>query len=294
MLSLLIMIGAGILLTKQGILDAPTTAKLSKMILVMFNPMLALANALNTAGQIPLSRLGVVALISVSMHVIYLTIGGILARFFDKDPFQRRMYQLMMGFPNVGFIGIPVVSTIVGPEYVVYVTEFMIIFNVVFYTYGMALMDGTFSLSALKAMVTPANGLILLSLVIVITNLTLPSFVCTAITYLGNIASPMSLITVGFTVANADLKRIFGNRHLYVFSAIKLLVLPLALLPVLRMLPLEAELVAVCLILLGMPVANMPLILGTERGVDCTNCSAGIIMTTLLCVFTVPILVAAV
>lgn len=294
MLALLIMIGSGILLTKQNILDDVTTSKLSKMILVLFNPMLALANALKAAGQIPLSRLGLVALISVGMHVVFLIVGALLAPFFDKDPFQRRMYQLMMGFPNVGFIGIPVVSTVVSPEYVVYVTEFMIIYNVVFYTYGIAMMDGSFSLASLKAMFTPANGLIFLSLVIVVANISLPEFVTTAITYLGNVASPLSLVTVGFTVAKADLKRIFANKHLYLLSAVKLLVLPLVLLPVLQMLPLEQELIATCLILFGMPVGNMALILGTERGVDCTNCSAGIIMTTLLCVFTVPILMAAV
>lgn len=290
MLALLIMMGSGVFLTKQKILDAPTSAKLSKMILVLFNPMLSLANALKAAGQVPLSRLGLIALISVGMHVIFLTVGGLLAPFFDKDPFQKRMYELMMGFPNVGFIGIPVVSTVVGSEYVIYVTEFMIIYNVVFYTYGMALMDGKFSLSALKAMVTPANGMILASLVIVVADIHLPDFLETAITYLGNVASPMSLVTVGFTLANANLRRIFGNLPLYVFSLVKLLLLPLALLPVLRLLPLEPELVAVCVILLGMPVGNMPLILGTERGLDCNNCSAGIIMTTLLCVVTVPIL----
>lgn len=293
MLSLLIMIGSGIFLTKSDILDAHTTAKLSKMILVLFNPMLALTNAIKAAGKIPLTQLGLIVLIALGMYVFQLTVGGLLAPFFDKDPFQRRMYQLMMGFPNVGFIGIPVVSTVLGPEYVIYVTEFSLVFNVVFYTYGIARMDGKFSLSALKAMVTPANGMVLLSIVIVAANLHFPSFINTAVDYLGAVASPMSLVTVGYTMAKSDLKSIFARKQLYIFSAIRLLVIPLVALPVLRLvLPGQSDLVAVCLIMFGMPVANMPLILGTERGVDCSNCSAGIIMTTLLCVATVPILMA--
>lgn len=290
MLSLLIMIGSGVLLTRTEILDGATTAKLSKMILLLFNPMLALANAIKTSGQVPLERLGMVAFVALAMYVVFLTVGGLLAPLFDKDPFQRRMYQLMMGFPNVGFIGIPVVSTILGAEYVVYVTIFTIVFNFVFYTYGMALMDGAFSLKALKAMVTPSNGLILLSLVVVVGNFRVPEFITTAVTYLGNVASPMSLVTVGYTVAKSDLKAVFARKQLYLFSVVNLLLLPLALLPVLRSLPLESEIVALCMIMFGMPVANMPLILGTERGVDCSNCSAGIIMTTLLCVVTIPIL----
>lgn len=293
MLALIIMIGAGILLTRADILDAHTTSKMSKMILVLFNPMLGLTNAIKAAGQIPLETLGLVALIALGMYVVTLSIGGLLAPFFDKDAFQRRMYQLMLGFPNVGFIGIPVVSTVLGPEYVIYVTEFSLVFNLVFYTYGIALMDGRFSLSALKAMLTPANGMVLLSLVIVAADLHFPSFINTSVDYLGGVASPMSLVTVGYTIYHSDLKSIFARKQLYAFSTLKLLVIPLLALPVLRLvLAAHPELVAVCLIMFGMPVANMPLILGTERGVDCSNCSAGIIMTTLLCVVTVPVLMA--
>lgn len=294
MLALLIMIGAGALLARQEILDDHTSARLSTMILVLFNPLLSLSSAIDAAGQIPLSRLGLVALIAAGMYFVFLAAGRLLAPFFDRDIVQRRMYQMMFGFPNVGFIGIPVVSCILGTDYVIYVTEFSLMFNVFFYTYGMALMDGSFSLSSLKSMVNPANGIVLLSILVVALNLHFPSFINTAVSYLGGVASPMALITVGYTIAHSDLKRIFASPRLYLFAALKLLAMPLLLLPVLRLLPLEENMVAFCMIMFGMPVGNMPLILGTQKGLDCTACSAGIIMTTLFCVVTVPILMAAV
>ena len=43
-----------------------------------------------------------------------------------------------------------------------------------------------------------------------------------------------------------------------------------------------------------MPIGNMPLILGTQKGIDGATCSAAIILTTLLCVLTIPVLMAVV
>ena len=79
--------------------------------------------------------------------------------------------------------------------------------------------------------------------------------------------------------------------RLYVFSVNELLVLPLLMLPVLRMFTEDPAILSVCMIMFGMPIGNMPLILGTERGIDGRTCSAAIILSTVLCVFTVPVLV---
>ncbi|MCD8126448.1 MAG: AEC family transporter [Clostridiales bacterium] len=292
MLSLVIMMGAGFIAAKRGMLDGHTCTKLSAMIVSIFNLLLALSSAISSVGQIPLERMGIIALVAAGMFAVFILIGMILSPFFDKDPFQRKMFQMMFVFSNLGFIGIPVVSCVLGAEYVVYITEFMLMFNLVFYSYGMALMEGRFSLASLKAMLNSGNVIAICAILVMVFSITVPDFIATAVTYLGNVASPMALVTIGYTVANASLKQIFGNAKLYLFSFLKLLVIPLALLPVLRLLPVPSDLIPVCMIMFGMPVGNMPLILGTQKGLDCTTCSAGIIMTTILCIFTVPILVA--
>ena len=201
---------------------------------------------------------------------------------------------MMFVFSNLGFIGIPVVSSILGEEYVVYVTEFLLIYTLVFYTYGIALMDGSFSLSSLKSMINPGTVSGTAALLVILLGIQLPDFIKTAVTYLGNVTSPMALVAVGFTLAHSDWKKIFGQPRLYVFSVIKLLALPLLMLPLLRLATQDQALISVCMVMFGMPIGNMPLILGTQKGIDGTTCSAAIILTTLLCVFTIPILLALV
>lgn len=292
MLALLIMIGAGYFMAKKDMLDSHTNTQMSKMIVNVFNPMLILASAANSAGQVSLGTIGLVGIIALGMFAVFIAVGMVLSPFFDKSPRQRKIFQEMFVFSNLGFIGIPVVSSILGEEYVVYVTEFLLIYTIVFYTYGVALMDGKFSLSSLKSMINPGTVSGFTALLIIVCGIQLPGFLKTAITYLGNVTSPMALVAVGFTLAHSDLRKIFCQPRLYVFSAVKLLLLPLALLPLLKLVTGDGALISVCMVMFGMPIGNMPLILGTQKGIDGSTCSAAIILTTILCVFTIPVLLA--
>lgn len=292
MLALLIMIGAGYFMTRKGMLDAHTNTQMSKMIVNVFNPMLILSSAASSVGLIPLRTMGLVSLIAMAMFTILIAAGMILSPFFDRRADQRKIFQMMFVFSNLGFIGIPVVSSILGAEYVVYVTEFLVLYTIVFYTYGVALMDGKFSLSSLKTMINPGMVSGLAAILLILLGVRLPDFLMTAVTYLGNVTSPMALVAVGFALANTDLKRIFCQPKLYVFSLVKLLILPLLMLPLLRLATSDHALICVCMVMFGMPIGNMPLILGNQKGIDGSTCSAAIILTTVLCVFTIPVLLA--
>ena len=283
MVALLIMIGAGYFITKKGMMDEHTNNQMSVLIVQIFNPLLVLASASNAVGQVSLDTVLLAGGIAAGMFAVFIAAGMVFSPFFEKDLMQRK-------FSNVGFIGIPVISSIFGTEYVIYVSEFMLVYTLIFYTYGIALMDGKLTAASCKAMLNPGTVSGLLALAIIIFNIRLPEFLKTAITYLGNITSPMALIAVGFALANSDIRKIFGQPRLYVFSFVKLLLLPLLLLPVIRLVIEDTQLRAVCLVMFGMPVGNMPLILGNQRGLNVTACSAAIILSTVLCVLTVPVL----
>lgn len=291
MLALLLIIGAGYFAAKKGMYDAHTNNRMSEMIVNIFNPLLVLASAANSVGQISMKAMKLAGLVAVGMFAAFILAGMALSPFLEKDLQQRKIFQLMFVFSNVGFIGIPVISSIFGTQYVVYVSEFMLVYTLVFYTYGIALMEGRFSVASLRAAINPGTVCGLLALAVIIFEVRLPDFLNTAVSYLGNVTSPMALMAVGFALAESDLKKIFGQPRLYVFSVLKLLALPVALLPLLRLVLGDTELLGVCMVMFGMPVGNMPLILGNQRGMDVSACSAAIILSTALCVVTVPVLV---
>lgn len=290
MASLLVLIGAGWLGARAGMYDEHTNSQMSRLIVNIFNPMLVVSGAISAVGKISPAVMGQVFLIAIAMFAIFIIIGMALSPLFDRDPMQRKIFQLMFVFSNLGFIGIPVVTNVLGAEYVVYVTEFIMAYNLVFYTYGVSLVEGKFSAASLRAMINPGNVLTVFALCMVLFHIQLPAFLSTAVVYLGNVTSPMALFAVGFALANTDLKALLGDKRLYVFTAVKLLVIPAVLLAGLKLLPVSQELVKVCLIMFAMPVGNMPLMIGTQKGIDVRTCSGAILMTTVLCVVTIPLL----
>lgn len=142
MLAILIIIGAGYFMAKKKMMDSHTNSQMSRMIVNVFNPCLILSSAAGSAGLISPDAIGLVSLIAVAMFALFILTGTVLSPLFDKSRQQRKIFQLMFVFSNLGFIGIPVVASILGQEYVVYVTVFLLIYTIVFYTYGVALMDG--------------------------------------------------------------------------------------------------------------------------------------------------------
>ena len=132
MLALLLMIGAGYLMAKKKMVDEHTNGQISRMIINVFNPLLFLSSAFESVGTISMSTMLQIGLVAAGMFVFFIAAGMLLTPFFDKDQDQRKIFQMMFVFSNLGFIGIPVINSILGAEYVVYVTGFLVVYNIVF------------------------------------------------------------------------------------------------------------------------------------------------------------------
>ena len=153
MLALLVMIGVGYFITGRGMLDEHTNRQMSGLLVNLFNPMLILSSAANSVGLISPDDMKTVGLIAIGMFAFFIPLGMVLSPIFEREPGHRKIFQLMFVFSNLGFIGIPVVSGIIGTEYVIYVTEFILIYNVILYSYGVGVLSDRPSLSSLKEMV---------------------------------------------------------------------------------------------------------------------------------------------
>lgn len=289
MVTLFLLMLGGAVFVKLDMLDDHTVSKLSTLIVTVFNPMLLMVSSMGVKGVSHRTLLWMMG-IALLVFTAFAVLGAASARLFDKDEEQQRIYKLMFLFGNVGFIGIPVVKELLGGEYLVYVAEFNIVYCLYFYTYGMFIMEGSFSAASLKKMFNTGTIAAIATFLIVWFNIELPEIAVNCMTYFGNVSTPLALALVGVSLTKVDFKKIFGSPKLYLFSFVKLILIPYLSMLIFRMAGMEPKLIAVCVIMIGMPVGNMPLMLGTQKGMNCDNCAASIIMTTLFCLITVPIL----
>lgn len=102
------------------------------------------------------------------------------------------------------------------------------------------------------------------------------------------------MIVIGSTLAGVRFSTVFTDRELYLFSFLKLLVLPVITFLVLRFFIRDRILLEISTILSGCPIAGNVSMLCMEYNRDVTLVSRGICISTLLSLISIPIVAALV
>ncbi len=68
-------------------------------------------------------------------------VAHVVCHFIQKIICWNPTYELMLNYSNLGFMGIPIISTIYGGEYVLHVSIFMMTFNLSLFSYGVYLLS---------------------------------------------------------------------------------------------------------------------------------------------------------
>lgn len=291
MVDLFFCILAGYIAAKAGVMDAQTNKKLSSLIVNLTNPLQILASAL--AGERLLSNrevlglTGVIAAIYAALIALSFAVPALL-----RAPKQHRgVYQFMFIFANTGFLGYPIVESLLGYSATFYVTLYVLFFQILCWSYGVSLISGErrFRLhwSILRH---PCVVAALASFVIYLTGWHAPALVYGAARYVGNITSPAAMLIVGCSLAQMRPGQIFGNWRIYALTLLKLVAVPLAAYFVLRGVLRDEFVLCVLTVLLCMPIATNTTLISCQYGADESVASAGVFVSTLVCVLTIPLM----
>lgn len=131
-------------------------------------------------------------------------------------------------YSNCGFIGIPLIYSVLGDEGVFYLTAYITLFNVFSWTHGLGLMEKGFHLKGLKeGLLSPVILSTAAALILFFTRIRIPGVLLDSMTYVADMNTPLAMMVAGFSVAQADLKRLFTTFRIYRASVLKLLLIPL-------------------------------------------------------------------
>lgn len=291
MIVLFAMILCGVLAYKKNWIDYHGYQKLVTLVVNVFNPLLSFTAFSDT-------ELGINSLIIENLILSFLFYGFLIVaafiyvRLFYIQGNKNKMYQLMMILPNVGFIGIPLTRAILGNEYVIYVVFYGLVYNFIAYTYGIYLAMGM-SEEKKKYDFRQIFNIGTLSSVIVIIlfgfKIQLPSYSLSFCDYMGNAAIPLSMVMVGVSIAQMNVKDILNKEDMmFIFS--KMLVVPLIGILIFKQLNFHSDLLYVFFMMISMPIGSMTGALSEEYGHCGDPCNRMIAFTTALSVITVPLL----
>ena len=193
-------------------------------------------------------------------------------------------------YGNAGFMGLPLIQSVMGDEAMMVAVVGLGIFNAVSWTQGRALIGGRKELSLKKLALNPGIIGFVGGLLLYFTGWRFPGPLDSAVAYLGSLNTPLAMVVIGGQMAQADLVKVFSTRKLYLVSAVKLLAVPM--LTALALLPFRPDPViyVAAVILAGCPTAGATSLFAQSMGKDAALAAQQVTLSTLLCVVTLPVM----
>lgn len=139
MIVMFLMMAVGYLCYRKQILTEEVSRKVSAIVVNVANPCMILSSAL-TDQQMQGKELVQTLAIVVIMYVFLLVMAQLLPRILCIQKESRGAYAAMTVFANIGFMGFPVLAAMYGNGALLYGAVFQIPFNILIYTYGVAVL----------------------------------------------------------------------------------------------------------------------------------------------------------
>ena len=326
MIVMFLMMAVGYLCYRKQILTEEVSKKVSAIVVNVANPCMILSSAL-TDQQMQGKELVQTLAIVVTMYVFLLVMAQLLPRILCIQKESRGAYAAMTVFANIGFMGFPVLAAMYGNGALLYGAVFQIPFNILIYTYGVAVLtrkpgacakteqdvnaevdvngksenieNGSEQQGKLQGTVEIVKKIFNIGVIACIAAMLLyflqtpvPSFLQAFITNLGNLTAPLSMMIIGASLAQMPLKELFLDKKLLLFSLVKLLLLPAVWMIMVNRVAEQEILRGVCLVMMATPAGSMTAMLAQQYGGDYETASRGVALTTVLSVITMPLLAA--
>ncbi len=289
----------GFLLGRLGRVSEKTVEGITAILTDVAMPCLVFVKLLETDPTlIGWFDLAVCAVFPVVLEILLFFIC--LPLFKLKGDGEAEVSRFCAIFSNCGFLGIPLAASLFPeePRAVVLVSVFNVLSTFMLLTLGVYILSGDRKhISVRRAIFKPITAAILLGGVALAFGLNekLP-FLGEYTGYLADLTTPLLMTVLGVLFAKACPKKLFARPSLYLASAVKLIASPLisllilAVLKFLLRLEISASLAAAIFISSGVSTAATAPAMAQTYQRDAQHATAITILTTLLCMFTLPLL----
>ena len=282
-----ILVAIGIYMYRSSRLDEHTTGKLSAVVMDVVNP--ALIMSIVVSGEIDASHRELITAVCIGavFYIVLCILGMVLPKLLRIPHAERKFYNMMIVYTNVGFIGIPVGRAVLDGNDMLYVIVCNIMYSLLFYTHGVMTLGARGQKLQLRKIFSPGTVMALLTLCLVWFGVSLPEFISSTITYIGNATIFLSMALLGASIAKYPLKDCFTEKYVWIYMLLRMVCVPVLVMSVLRKMGFSEDIIRAFCFMSAMPVANLPLIQAEKIGENTDILSKGIMLTTMFSFVTV-------
>ena len=286
---LFLILFAAAALVKTGILKAENSKILSRLSLYFITPCVIFNSFQKelTAG-IGQGLLIAVAL-AVGFELIFFLVAAVLRRIWKATEVERASVV----FSNVGNLVIPLVSFVLGPEWIIYTSAYILVFNLLFWTVGIRMFDRESAPGIRKILLNPNLLATWAGLITLFFRLKLPEPVALAFSDVAAMIGPLTMMITGMMIGGMTFLGMFSNRRVFGLIFFRMILASglavLAAVLVVRFLPVDRNVVMIILLGAIAPSASNINQVAILYNRDAGYASAINVLTTLSCIVTIPL-----
>ena len=222
-LKLFIMVVVGYVIVKAKLFKVEDSKIMSKFVLYVASPCAILSSYQVSFSNEKLHGL-FIALIGALVVQIAFIIG---ARFLNNFREFQSIEKAAMIYANSGNLIIPLVGSVLGTQWVIYSSGYMLIQTILLWTHAKSLVMESPSYEFKKIVLNINVIAIVIGFAMFMSKITLPSILGETVSSFGSMIGPLSMIIVGMLIANMNLSEVFANKRAYVICFYRLIVFPL-------------------------------------------------------------------
>ena len=292
-IQLFIMIFMGFIIVKAKLLKAEDSKILSVIVLYLIIPCVII-----NAFQIDYTPQTVKGLLialagSVMTQVILLIVVSILGRIFHLNEVEVASIY----YSNSGNLIVPIVTFILGKEWILYGCVFMSVQLVFIWTHCKKIISRESSYDWRKIVLNINMISIAIGIILFLTRIHLPAIINNTLSAVGSMIGPASMIVTGMLFAGMDFKQIFANKRVYFVSFLRLIIVPIIALFLIKCSQLSTfssngnKLMLIVFLAIITPSASTVTQICQVYGNDSQYASAINVVTTMLAIITMPLMV---
>lgn len=251
---LLIFIAIGYFLRWHHDLPDDAGHVLSLLCTLLFSPAYSIANMSKNFTMEVLGENTLLIGYGVLFVAVAIGLSFLLSKPFAKSRIQRNSLIYAFAIPNYGYFGYPVIEGVFGKAVLADVMIFLIPLSLATSSFGYALFVGDKKIPWKKILLSPMLVCLVIGMSLGLSGIQLPSFVDNAITVAGNCMSPCAMLLAGFMLGKFPLKDLLTGWQPYVYSAIRLIGIPIIFGVVLFLLGVNGQYFMLPMLVAGIPL----------------------------------------
>ncbi len=230
---------------------------------------------------------------AIIIHIIFIILNIPLRKLLKLDVVE----QSSVIYSNAGNLIIPLVTAILGKEWVIYTSAFIVVQLTLLWSHGKSLLCGEKGFNLRKILLNVNMIAIAIGVVMFFTGLRFPPLIIDTVDTVGSMIGPISMLIMGMVIGGLKLKDILAYKRILIPTLLRLIIIPFIILPFLKFSGIASlaangqSVLLITLLAVAAPSATSITQMSQLYGRDDKYACAINVITTIFCIGTSPLMV---